>query len=313
MLFFVLIFFFFYLLMFPQRALASTRDGLLLWYSSVLPVLFPFMLLCSLLLKFDFLERIPKALSRPFQAVFGVSAQGAFAIIAGFFCGFPMGAKITADLQREGKLNQGEARLLFGFVNNLSPAFILSFVAAQQMECPKLGPIFLLNILGAAMLYGFFTSICYRRKKSEFSAPGAYTFLHQQSAATVYDVIDGCIYDTVQSTVKLGVYITIFKIISDAIFYFVPLTHPLLLFLGASIEVTGGIHLLAASHLAFPLKFIMVNALCAFGGLSALAQTVSIAALDGNMLFYYIKSRVMITLLSVALSVISILFLCFIL
>lgn len=309
MLFLVLIFFFFYLLMFPQTALASTRDGLLLWYSGVLPVLFPFMLLCSLLLKFHFLERLPKILTKPFQAIFGVSAQGAFAMLAGFFCGFPMGAKITSDLQREGKLDENEARFLFGFVNNLSPAFLLSFVAVQQLECPKLGPVLLLNISGSAMLYGFLTSICYRRKKSGSSSAGTHTLLHRQSTASVYDVIDSCIYDTVRNTVKLGAYIIIFKIISDAFFRFVPLNHPLLLFLGASIEVTGGIHLLAASQLAFPLKFVLINALCAFGGFSALAQTVSIAALDGNMLFYYIKSRVMITLLSTALSVGSILFL----
>lgn len=304
----VLIFFLIYLLLYPQAALESTRSGLLLWYSSVLPVLFPFMLLCSLLLKFDCLKRLPDFLTRPFQIVFGVSTGGVFAIISGFLCGFPMGAKITSDLKREGKISREEARFLLGFVNNLSPAFIMSFLASEQMKCPRHKLLFLSNILGAAILYGAVTSVFYRQKKGGLSFSHTYTALHSQSVADICNQIDLCIYDTVFNTVKLGGYITIFKIISDAVLRVIPLTHPLFLFLGASIEVTGGIHLLASSRLSFPVKYVLVNALCAFGGLSALAQTVSIASLGRDELFYYIKSRVAITLLSAALSIGSILF-----
>ncbi|MDO4322059.1 MAG: hypothetical protein Q4C61_05985 [Lachnospiraceae bacterium] len=313
MLFSVLIFFFFYLLLFPETALRSTQNGLLLWYSSVLPVLFPFMLLCGLLLKFDFLKHLPKFLTKPFQALFGVSSHGSFAIITGFLCGFPMGAKITSDLYSEGKISGEEARFLLGFVNNLSPAFILSFLATDQMGCPQLKLMFLGDILGAAVLYGLITSVYHRQRKAAFPEPHGPIVFHQQSIADAYTQIDACIYDTVLNTVKLGVYITIFKIISDAVFHFIPLTDPLLLFLGASIEVTGGIQLLASSGLPFYLKFILVNSLCAFGGFSALAQTVSIASLDGDALFYYIKSRVLITLLCAALSFGSILLLSFLL
>lgn len=307
MLFPVLIFFFFYLLLFPGAALTSTRDGLLLWYHSVLPVLFPFMLLCGLLLKFDFLKKLPKVLTKPFRALLGVSECGAFAVAAGFLCGFPMGAKITSDLQREGKLGDGEARFLLGFVNNLSPVFILSYLASEQMGCPGYRGLFLASILGSAMLYGFFTSLRFRRENTVFPEPSASAADPRQGAADTYAVIDGCICDTVENTVKLGVYITIFKIISDAVLHFLPLSHPILLFLGASVEVTGGIHLLAAAPLSPGLKFILVNSLCAFGGFSALAQTVSIASLKDETLFYYIKSRVMITLLCAALSACSML------
>jgi sporulation integral membrane protein YlbJ len=330
---------FLYLLFFPSIALESVRSGLLLWYNSVLPVLFPFMFLCALLLKFDLLRQLPKGLTRPLQAVFGVSPRGAFAILTGFLCGFPMGAKITSDLQREGQISSREARYLYGFVNNLSPAFLMSYLASDQLGCPQYRFLFLADILGAALLYGLLTSVSFRKASANdriFSSDphvsgsaacaaqslGAadHTFASSPASAAgfsnegrasdlskVFSIIDDCILDTVHNTVKLGVYITLFQMIRDAFFTFVPTSHPVLLFLGASLEVTGGIHLLAASTLAPGLKLILINALCAFGGFSALAQTISIAALSGKDLHYYIKSRVIITLLSAVLSIVSLL------
>jgi hypothetical protein len=310
----------------------------------VLPVLFPFMFLCALLLKFNLLRQLPKGLTRPLQAVFGVSPRGAFAILTGFLCGFPMGAKITSDLHREGQISSREARYLYGFVNNLSPAFLMSYLASDQLGCPQYRFLFLADILGAAILYGLLTSIPFRKASSAYtgtypssphiSGPAACTAQSLDAAdhtsasspasvtqseaefseagraaspANVFSIIDDCILDTVHNTVKLGVYITLFQMIRDAFFTFVPTAHPALLFLGASLEVTGGIHLLAVSTLAPGLKFVLINALCAFGGFSALAQTISIASLSGKNLRYYIKSRVVITLLSAALSIVSIL------
>lgn len=331
---------FFYLLICPAAALQSTRDGLLLWYHSVLPVLFPFMLLSGLLLKFNFLKHLPAFFAVPFQKLFGISQNGAFAVLTGFFCGFPMGAKITCDLHAEKKISAAEARFLYGFVNNLSPAFLISYLAADQLACPQYRGLFLFTILGAAALYGLLTSVSFRRGKAaaenrtdagtDYATAGrhgaaeadastdsaatgsrraAEAHAAQRSVSDTFACIDGCIYSSVRSTVKLGVYITIFKIISDAFLSFAPLGNPLALLLGASIEVTGGIHLLADAPLSFHMKLILIDALCAFGGFSALAQTVSIAAFDKNALFYYIKSRVMITLLSIALTIISVLFL----
>ena len=298
---------FLYLVFFPEYALESTRTGLLLWYHSVLPVLFPFMLLCTFLIRFRVLERMPEFLTRPLQKVFSISNYGSYAVIAGFLCGFPIGAKLSSDLYREGKIDKEEARLLYGFTNNLSPVFLISYAASEQMEMPE-GKIFLLfHVLGAAFLYGAFTSIILKKRNRQKDCEG-YAPIFSQNTSDTYDLIDSCIYDTVQNMVKLGVYITVFKIISDGFFHLVPFHHPIILFLGSLIEVTGGIHMIAQSALAFPVKYILVCALCAFGGFSALAQTVSIASFDRSTFLYYIKSRVMITLLSILLSTVFILF-----
>lgn len=300
-----------YLLLFPAEALLGAREGLLLWYRSVLPVLFPFMLLCGILMRFDLPSRLLPYIARPFHFLFGSSAYGAFAILCGFLCGFPMGAKVTRDLLSQDKISREEAWHLYGFVNNLSPSFILSFMAADQMRQPSWGGLFLLNILGSALIYGCLSARRLRRTSHREKAPASASAPDKNSPLdlqTVFTAIDSCIYDSVENTVRLGAYIVMFSILCSAASHFIPAGHPLALPLLSCIEVTNGVHLLAGSALPLPVRYLLVNVLGAFGGLSALAQTASIAAMDRALLFHYIKSRVKITLLCALISSASVLF-----
>lgn len=313
----ILLFLLLYLLAFPAGALSGARAGLLLWYRSVLPVLFPFMLLSGILMRLDLLERLLPVVSRPFRAVFSCSEYGAFAILSGFLCGFPMGAKVTRDLESQGKISREEAFFLCGFVNNLSPSFILSFIAADQLQRPSLGLPLLFCILGPALLYGAAGS---RRLRRAALFPGRQSGedFHAQKKEErfrrasldlqgTFAVIDSCIYDAVRNTVRLGAYIVMFSILGNAVLALLPGKNPLALALTACIEVSSGIHLAASARLPLCAKYILVSALGSFGGLSALAQTASIASMDRPLLTHYIKSRVAITLLSVLFSVGSVL------
>lgn len=307
----------FYLLAFPAEALHAARAGLLLWYHSVLPVLFPFMLISGILMHFDLPGLLLPYIARPFHFLFRVSPYGAFAVLSGFLCGFPMGAKVTSDLLAQKKITREEAFHLYGFVNNLSPSFILSFIAADQMQQPSWGILFLLNILGSAVLYGCISSRRLQHGSGHLSAEkharaAAHSFprneVHVPDLQTTFSLIDDCIYNSIENTVRLGAYIVMFSILGSAAAHFIPAGHPLTLFLLSSIEVSNGVHLLASSGLPLFARFLLINILGAFGGFSALAQTASIAAMNRELFLHYTKSRVKITLLCALLSSASVLF-----
>ncbi len=341
-----------YLLFFPEAALASAREGLLLWYRSIIPTLFPFMLLCTLAVRLNLAGSLLGLFARPVCRIFGCSRHGAFAVLTGFLCGFPMGAKVTADLARQQLISGREARFLYGFVNNVSPAFLLSYLASDQMRRPDLKVVFLGTILGSSLLYGILSSLRYRKPAPTRSfPPRTNRSPHEQSSSThpngssntqvfstrpnkssdkqdfssrpndssdeqdlsafsaaphrplSFALLDECITDTCQNTVRLGAYIMLFSILTGAAQRFFPTDHPAALFLVSSIEITNGVRLLASSTLPFPVKYVLLNAVCTFGGLSAFVQSVGIAGMDGAQARSYIKSRVCATLLCVMLSV----------
>lgn len=117
-----------FLLLYPRFAAEGARYGLLLWYTSVVPSLFPFMVLSSLIVSSGGVSLLMK----PVRAFLGpwlpLSENGCYTLISGLLCGCPMGAKTCGDFVREGKLSVQEGRFLMAICNHPSPMFLLGFV-----------------------------------------------------------------------------------------------------------------------------------------------------------------------------------------
>lgn len=294
---------FLYLLCRPQAASASVRSGLLLWYHSVVPTLLPFMLLTGLLLRLRLLEPLLPFLQRCLAPVFGCSGYGVFAILCGFTAGFPMGAKLTRTLLDQKKISHKEACHLIGFVNNPSPAFLLSYVAADQWQHSELGILLIGNVFGSALLYGILSSFRFRSVRTDPSRSGSVraAAIHE-SPQDCFALIDSCIEDAVSATVRIGVYLIVFSMLVDAAASIPLASTPVGLVLFAALELTNGIHLIAHSTLSFQVQLVLIPALAAFGGCSVIAQSIGIASMDHDMLRSYLKSRPGVVMISCLLS-----------
>ena len=295
---------FLYLLCRPQAASASVCSGLLLWYHSVVPTLLPFMLLTGFLLRLRLLEPLLPFLQRCLAPIFGCSGYGAFAILCGFTAGFPMGSKLTRTLLDQKKISHEEACHLIGFVNNPSPAFLLSYVAADQWQHPELGILLIGNVFGSALLYGILSSFRFRSVRTDTpsrSDPVRAATIHE-SPQDCFALIDSCIEDAVSATIRIGVYLIVFSILVDAAASVPLASTPVGLVLFAALELTNGIHLIAHSALSFPVQLVLIPALAAFGGCSVIAQSVGIASMDHDMLRSYLKSRPGVVMISCLLS-----------
>ena len=135
---FFLILCFFVMLLFPSEVFEGAKSGLLLWFLTVLPTLFPFLLISRLLLDSCACSLLNKLLAPVISRLFGISAQGSFAFIVGFLCGYPMGAKITADLFHARQISKAEASYLLSFYNNTSPAFLIHYIVLGYFQNPRL-------------------------------------------------------------------------------------------------------------------------------------------------------------------------------
>lgn len=135
-----------FLLCYPAEALAAARNGLKLWLETLLPTLLPFMILTGILVHTDWITKILQPTAPFFKVVFGLSPGGAYVFLLGLLTGYPMGAKLTADLYYAGKISRQEAEYLLTFCNNPSPAFLITYVGHICLE-GKLHIGFLVRIL----------------------------------------------------------------------------------------------------------------------------------------------------------------------
>ena len=95
---FSVILLFFIMLSFPQEVFDGASEGLLLWFQIVLPTLLPFIIISNILIQTNSISMLSRIFGPAFQKIFRISTDGSFVVLAGFLCGYPMGAKVTSDL-----------------------------------------------------------------------------------------------------------------------------------------------------------------------------------------------------------------------
>lgn len=117
-----------FLLRFPAQAGALAANGLTLWFSKMIPALFPFMILSGLFLSTGFSNLLARLAAPVLQPVFQTTDACLFCILTGFFCGFPMGARVCAQSLQQKKISRREASWLLAFINNIGPVYFSGYV-----------------------------------------------------------------------------------------------------------------------------------------------------------------------------------------
>lgn len=259
--------------------LKGASIGLSLWFQTIIPTLLPFTILSSILLDLHAENFIAKYLS-PFTApVFGLSPAGNYILFIGLFCGYPLGAKTSAELVRSGRISVSEGQYLMNFCNNLSPAFIISFICGSLLHNAKIIPTVLLLLYGVPIILGIITKPIYLKQSQKaltcMSVKIAERKENTVKTATMTDMLDHAITTASETMLKLGGYIMLFSIFATLIEHCYILPSEIRLFLSAISEVSNGCKIIC-ENLSFTFKKLMLPALLSsitFGGIAGIAQT----------------------------------------
>ena len=283
------IFLFFFMLSTPDLVFKGAQDGLMLWFYTVLPTLLPFLVIINVMLKTNIVCHISRFLHPFFGPLLHVSQNGCFAVLAGFLCGYPMGAKVTADLVKQKRISLSEGSYLLSFCNNTSPGFMVSFVICHTIGKPSLVVPSMLIFLCVPLLLSFlFRHIYSIKKENPFMVSSGFPSDTNQFSLTV---IDDSIMDGFETITKVGGYIILFSVLltlADAL----PVsshwwTQGILPFL----EITNGVTMIGHGNLSFPVKYAFIMGLCAFGGFCSAAQTQCMLSGSGLKTLPYIMEK----------------------
>lgn len=285
---------FLFLLLFPSNALSASKSGLLLWFDTLLPTLLPFLIISQLVLKTDLIRIIKKIFAPFFQRLFHCSENGAFCILCGFLCGYPVGARLIALQIKEQTLSKKEGQYLLSFCNNVSPMFCISVGIIGTIQSTKIFP-YLFFIYGSALLFGLFT-----RPKL---APALQSSRKKQTSPSepLFQMIDVCIIDSFLIMIKLCGYLILFSILNTAIAMILPKDNRLIFSaVTAFLEITNGLFQIRTIPQDF-LRSVLSTAALTFGGLCCIFQTNSVIADTGLSLKRYLLHKALTTLLALFL------------
>ena len=144
-------------------AITYMSRGLHLCARTVVPSLFPFMVLSELIVSAGIVNRLPNTLLAPFRRLWGVSNAGGCAVILGMLCGFPIGAKCAVRAYEEGQMTQEETERVLCFSNNPSSAFLISTVGFSLWGNRRFGTALYATVLGVSALTGVALNLTRKR------------------------------------------------------------------------------------------------------------------------------------------------------
>lgn len=275
-----------FLLLYPQEALAASKEGMQLWLNVLLPVLLPFLILTGILIHTNMAGKLLQPVEVIWNKVLGVSAAGAYAVIVGALCGYPVGAKITSDLYENHQISESEAKYLLTFTNHASPVFVRTYLChiclKDQIPARTVFGIFALSDLTIMLLFRF---VVYRNKIQFLSADKKKKTSVSSSSGAFLDV---SIMNGFETITRLGGYILMFAILSACISrWYIPHNVPGYLLTGI-LELTTGLYRLQPLILPDITKSILAVFLTASGGVCIAAQTRSLVTKELSVRSYIV-------------------------
>ncbi len=251
------------LLLRPEAASQAVGDGLALCASTVIPALFPFFAVVSLLLQLGLVGSL-QGLCAPFMGpVFHLRGVCALPLLTGLLGGYPSGARTAADLCRQGLLTRREAELLLGFCDNCGPGFLLGYVGAGILGSARAGAyLFLIHVCSALLVGMVLCRLCGDRGSALLgsSLPARVIPFPQALTAAVSGAL--------ASTLSICAFVVLFRVL--AALPPVRLPAPLL----GVLEMVTGTAALAPGRAGFIAAAVMVG----WGGLSVHCQAMAVAA-----------------------------------
>ena len=248
---------------------AAAAEALSLCARSVIPALFPFLVVSSLLLSLGLGELLSPMLAGLMEPLFRVDGVGSSALLLGLVGGYPIGAKTAADLYRGGRLSRPEAERLLAFCNNSNPVFLISVLGVGVFGSVRAGVwLWLIHLLSALL-----TGLLFRNHGGPARRQAGGTAAFQ--AVSLSAAFVAAVRESLSGMLSVCAFVTFFYVLARPLASLGGWLGPVLVGLTELFSLTP---LLRPDRFGF----ILASAMAGWGGLSVLCQTA--AVLEGSSL-----------------------------
>ena len=266
-----------------ESCIDAALIGVNLVVKTIIPTIFPFSVICNLLISYDGVGLYSKILGPILCKPLKLSKSSSFPIVASFLSGYPLGCKYCCDLYSLGYIDRKEFERLLNIASNASPMFIIGSIGATMLGDIKLGFILLIGNYLSSIIVGILTMNHTKTSSVMKELP------KNNSNTNFGSALKSALDNGINTTLQVGAFVVLFSIIISIIknntyisivfynieeFLNLPKSSIYGLFLG-SVEFTNGCKLITTLPLTLPFKLAIISFICSFSGLSVIAQISS--------------------------------------
>ena len=288
----------FFLLFYPEQMIDAAESGLLTWFNNVIPSLFPFMVTVNIITGNSSRLNFPSFMSSAFEKAFKVDGAGIIAYVFGLLSGYPLGAKISADLYFKNKIGKADVQKLIAFCCNAGPMFIVGTLACEILDTPWLGYVILISslisntITGMLLnrtVFGLHDKLKYSLNSCSRPENGNSSAVQNSCEALIRVVGYIILFSVISSILEI---LGIIDVASGVVSIIIPLEYTeTKALLTGFLEMTCGINVLAGSTASLGVKAAVSSFLVSFGGISVIAQSADFLRGTGADLKLFVLSK----------------------
>ena len=198
-------------------------QGFTLWYSKMVPALLPFMILSGIIIRMNLSEKFVAFLHPVLKKIYKCSPNVSYGLVIGFLCGFPMGARVTAELLQNGKITRKEAEFLIAFNNNIGPVYFTG-IAMPLLQINNVAP-YLFGMYGIPLLYGVLLRYTKYKDLYHLNRNGIEL---KDTVTSFWEATDESIHGAVNSILMLCGYMILFNTLNLLPHFILPKWQPIL-------------------------------------------------------------------------------------
>ena len=247
----------------------SVINSLNLSIKSIIPSIFPIMIISDLIISTNLIELISNILGPLFNKLFKVSKYSSYVFIMSTLTGCPSNAKYINDLLNQNVITNNEASKILSFSCLYNPLLIISITSYLPLNDS-------IYLIISNIIINLIIGLINRNYKCNI--------LNNNIKIKSFNLINSISY-TINVLLLIIGSITTFNIINTIN----PIKHPLIT---GILEITNGINMISYYNINYQYQLIFIGILLSFGGLSILFQIKSIFKNTFIDYSLYYKSRI---------------------
>lgn len=269
---------------------AAVEQALELCAQSVIPALFPFLVVTSALLSLGLGELAAPWLAGLMEPLFRVPGAGSAALVLGLVGGYPIGAATAGRLYQEGVVSRQEGERLLTFCNNSNPVFLISVLGVGVFGSVRTGIwLWLIHVLSALLTGLAFRGHGKTAGRRPLTKPAAFR------AVSLPMALVEAVESSLRGMLSVCAFVTFFYV----------LARPLAALGGrAGAALVGLVELFSLTPLltADTWGFVLAAGMAGWGGFSVLCQTAAVLEGSGLSARYCLRGKAVQGLLSAILA-----------
>ncbi len=312
------------LIIFSKTAVNSAVKGMDLWFNIVFPSIFPFLVATEILSNTNFIKTLGVLLEPVMRPLFNAPGCASFPFAVGITSGYPVGAKVIANMKENGLINSRIAERLLAFCNNSSPLFIMGAVSIGMLKMPDMGPLLYICHIAAGITIGFIfrfykldkKNMLNKKSSGNYKSSDMLLINNNYSLNNLGSLLTNAVKNSVTSLLMVGGFIILFSVIinllieTGIIVNLINVFYPILKYTGLSkeffislfsgfIEITTGLKMLSGlSDIPLNIRLAAISAVLGWGGISVHMQIYSVISNTNLSIKPYLIGKFLQSLIS---------------